>query len=247
MVIPSKTTQLKTTPRRGRPPASADALTRDKIIAAALEHLDKSGLQAFSVRDVAKALGVYPAAVYWHIPTRNALLADMVAHVLRDLNPKPGISVWQDWLRALFKGYRQAVLKHPNIAPLIGAQLVSNASMDFKLMERMLEILSQAGFRDRKLIEAFNVVIAAQVGFVTLEFAPAPAEDASNWEDEMRRLIGSVDAGTYPLLAKHLPAMANRSFTLRWQNGTQVSFERHFLAYVETVIAGLERMAARPD
>ena len=63
----------------------------------------------------------------------------------------------------------------------------------------------------------------------------------------MRRRVGSVDAANYPLLAKHVPAMANRSFMLRWQNGTQVSFERHFLAYVETVIAGLERMAAAGD
>ena len=239
------TYSAKPAARRGRPAAGSDALTREKIIAAALDHLDKSGLQAFSVRDVAKALGVYPAAIYWHIPTRNALLSAMVAHVLRDLNPKSRITVWQDWLRALFKGYRRAVLKHPNIAPLIGAQLVSNASIDFKLMERMLEILSEAGFRGSKLIEAFNVVIAAQVGFVTLEFAPAPAEDPSGWEQEMRRLIGSVDARQYPLLAGHLPAMANRSFTLRWQNGTEVSFEKHFLAYVETVIAGLEQMAAR--
>jgi TetR/AcrR family tetracycline transcriptional repressor len=241
------TASSKRAARRGRPPAGTDTLTQEKIIAAALDHLDRSGLPTFSVRDVAKALGVYPTAIYWHFPNRNALMAAMVADVLRDLNPKPGITAWQDWLRALFKGYRRAVMRHPNIAPLIGAQLVSNASMDLQLMERMLEVLSQAGFRDRRLIEAFNVVIAAQVGFVTLEFAPAPAEDAESWEAGMRGLIGSVDAAKYPLLARHVPKMANRSFTLRWQNGTQVSFERHFLAYVETVIAGLEQMAARRD
>ncbi|HWK47350.1 MAG TPA: TetR family transcriptional regulator [Stellaceae bacterium] len=242
----SKPVASKPSGRRGRPPAAAgDALTRDKIVATALELLDQHGLAAFSVRDVAKTLGVYPAAIYWHIPTRNALLAELVAHVLRDLNPKCAVAAWQDWLRELFIGYRDAIRLHPNIAPLIGAQLVSNASMDFDLMERMLQVLSEAGFRGQRLIAAFNVVIAAQVGFVTLEFAPAPAEDPAGWAEDMQRLIGSVTAERHPLLAAHLPRMANRSFTLRWQNGTVISLDSHFTAYIETVIAGLERLASQ--
>ena len=116
--------------RRGRPPSNArDTLTRDRIVAAALELLDQGGLSAFSVRDVAKALGVYPAAIYWHVPTRNALLALMVAHVLRDLAPKGGARAWQDWLRALFRRYRNAVRRHPNIAPLIGAPTLPFSSL----------------------------------------------------------------------------------------------------------------------
>jgi TetR/AcrR family tetracycline transcriptional repressor len=236
----------KPAPRRGRPPAAAgQSLTREKIVATALQLLDENGLAAFSVRDVARTLSVYPAAIYWHIPTRNALLAEMVADVLRDLNPKQDIGAWQDWLRALFTGYRDSIRRHPNIAPLIGAQLVSNASMDFALMERMLAVLQVAGFRDTRLIAAFNVVVAAQVGFVTLEFAPGPAEDPAGWAEEMQQLLGSVSADQYPLLAAHLPRMANRSFTLRWQNGTVVPLDSHFDAYVETVIAGLEKLAAQ--
>jgi AcrR family transcriptional regulator len=240
------TAERKSPARRGRPPADAgNALTRERIVATALRLLDESGLAEFSVRDVAKALGVYPAAIYWHVPTRNALLAEMVAHVLRDLDPGRTDGGWQDWLRALFIGYRRAVRRHPNIAPLIGAQLVSNASLDFDLIERMLEVLRGAGFRDQNLIAAFNVVVAAQVGFVTLEFAPLPAEDPGGWAADMRRLIGSVSAERHPLLAAHLPRMANRSFHVRWQNGTEVSLDAYFEAYVDTVIKGLEGLSAR--
>lgn len=234
--------------RRGRPPAAAGAgLTRERIIAAALALLDERGLEAFSVRDLARGLGVYPAAIYWRVPTRNALLAAMVAEVLAGIEPDLPPEPWQDWLRALFRAYRAAVRRHPNIAPVIGAQLVSNTGIDLARTEKLLAVLHAAGFRQGRLIAAFNVVIAAQLGFVTLEFAPAPAEDAAGFEAEMQALLGAVDAAAHPLLAAHLPRMANRSFTLRWQNGREVPLDAAFEAYVETVIAGLERLAAMPD
>jgi TetR/AcrR family transcriptional regulator, tetracycline repressor protein len=232
-------------PRRGRRAASADdALTKEKIVAVALEQLDAHGLAEFSVRDVAKLLNVYPAAIYWHVPTRNQLFAEMVAHVLRDLAPPVPCAEWQEWLRTLFRRYRQAIRRHPNISPLIGAQLVSNAGLDFDLIERTLEVLTIAGFKEARLIEAFSVVIAAQVGFVTLEFAPAP-DEAASWSMQMQALVHSFDRKRYPLLAHHLPRMANRSFTLRWQNGVEMPMDRSFEAYVATIIGGLEAMAGK--
>jgi TetR/AcrR family tetracycline transcriptional repressor len=233
-------------PRRGRRAAGAEnALTREKIIAAALALLDERGLAAFSVRDLAKAMGVYPAAIYWHVPTRNQLLAALVAHVLHDLAPPP-CEDWRDWLRALFRRYRAAIRQHPNIAPLIGAQMLSNASLDFGMVEALLGVLARAGFAGQRLVDAFSVVTAAQVGFVTLEFAPPPPENAAEWAEGMRSLVGSVSAEDYPLLARHVGGMANRAFTLRWQNGTEAPLDSSFEAYVETVVAGLERLAARP-
>lgn len=239
--LPSDTTPT----RRGRRPGgSPDALTKDRILTAALGLLDANGLAAFSVRDLAKALDVYPASIYWHVRSRNQLLADMVARVLRDIGPKTEHLRWQDWLRDLFTRYRTAVRCHPQIAPLIGAQLVSNASIDFDLIERMLAVLGQAGFEGAGLVEAFSVVTAAQVGFVTLEFAPVPQEGGEQWSAEMRALIHSADPQHHPLLAAHLGQMANRSFTLRWENGATAPMDRAFALYVDTVIAGLEHIAA---
>jgi TetR/AcrR family transcriptional regulator, tetracycline repressor protein len=232
-------------PRRGRRVAGAtNALSRDKIVVAALTLLDERGLAAFSVRDLARAMGVFPAAIYWHVPSRNELLAAIVAHVLRDLAPPP-MADWRDWLRALFRRYRAAIRQHPTIAPLIGAQLVSNTGLDFAMIEAVLRVLSSAGFTGQRLVDAFSVVTAAQVGFVTLEFAPPPPEDDEEWAEGMRALVGSVPAEDYPLLAANMPRMANRSFTLRWQNGTAVPLDSSFEAYVETVVAGLERLAER--
>jgi TetR/AcrR family transcriptional regulator, tetracycline repressor protein len=232
--------------RRGRPPAaSPEALSRERIVAAALEELDAFGLAAFSIREVARRLGVYPAAIYWHVSTRNQLLAAMVAAVLAEVAPprRPG-ECWKDWLAELFRRTRAAIRRHPGIAPLVGAQMVSNAGVDFVMIERLLEVLGEAGFAGAGLVEAFSTVVAAEVGFVTMEFAPLPAEGAAAWTESMRAMIDSVDPQRYPRLAANLPAMANRSFMLRWQNGIEAPMDGPFEAYVATVIAGLEALGA---
>lgn len=244
--MPAKT-NVSTEPskqRRGRKPTgSPDALTKQRIVAAGLTLLDVQGAHGFSVRDLARALDVYPASIYWHMGSRNGLLAAMVAAVLADVAPIETHTRWQDWLRDLFGRYRAAIRCHPQAAALIGAQLVSNASIDFDLIEAILRTLSDAGFRDARLREAFSVVMAAQVGFVTTEFAPAPEEHAEQWSADMQGLIHSVDATRCPILAANLDQMTNQSFALRWENGRTAPMDTAFRLYVDTVIAGLEVLA----
>ena len=69
----------KSRPRTaGRPPGSS-TLSKRRIAEAALAHIDEFGLGAFSMREIAARLGVYPATVHWHVSTREALLAEVAA------------------------------------------------------------------------------------------------------------------------------------------------------------------------
>ena len=178
------------------------ALSKERIVEAALALIDRDGLAAFSLRDVARTLGVYPTALYWHVPGRNALLAAVVEHALRDIWRPRGRGSWQAWLRALFHRYRAAVRRHPNVAPLIGAQLVSNAGIGPELVERILATLAEAGFAGDRLVDAYNTVIASKVGFVTMELAAAPDEDRARWAAAMRARIRDIDPEALPVLAR---------------------------------------------
>jgi hypothetical protein len=82
------------------------------------------------------------------------------------------------WLRSLFHRYRASLMKHPNVASLLGGQLVSNAGLASLLIERVLAALQTAGFNGKELVNSFNTVIAALLRFVTLGLAPAPSDDA---------------------------------------------------------------------
>ena len=220
-------------------------LSRDIVVAAALDWVDERGLESLSVRGLAKSLGVFPTALYWYVPSRETLLGEMVAEVLHGFVPEWDGVDWRDYVSALLHNFRTAIRRHPNVAPLIGTQLVSNTAIDFVLAERNLAAMAAAGFTGAALVGAHNTLIAALVGFTTQEFAPLPS-DAAAWQDAMRQRVAAITPADYPASAANLPALTNRAFVLRWQNGVTAPMDDAFDMFVRTIIAGLEAIAPRP-
>ena len=244
--MPSPPSKLRANPPRRRAAPVAIGLTREAVIAAALEQIDRHGLGSFSIRNVAKSLGVNPTVVGWHIGSRNLVLAEVVAAVQRELAPpmREG-ETWQDWLRSLFVRYRAVIRQHPNVAPLIGAELVSNARVNLDLVERILHVLSAAGFADRALRGAYSAVVAAMTGFTTQEFAPMPDDNLTEWQDEMRERLAGVTAEDHPVLARNLDLLINQAFIVRWENGVGAPLDDGFEMFVDCLILGIETRASR--
>jgi len=222
----------------------AAALSKQRIVAAALEQIDRNGVMGFSLRDVARSLGVYPAAIYWHVATRDDLLASVVECVMADVAPEPDALPWQDWLRELFGRCRAVVQAHPNIGMLLGGHLVANASLNPRMVDRILAVLVAAGCTDEHIVLRYNAVIAAMVGFATLEFAGLPTDDPQGWTAQLQQRAHEIRALEYPTLARYLPQMANRAFIVRWQNGVDAPMQASFDTYVELFITGLEQALA---
>ena len=63
----------------GRAPAPAE-LRHEEILTATLEVVESAGLAATRVSDVATALGVSPALVFYHFRTKDDLIAEAFAH-----------------------------------------------------------------------------------------------------------------------------------------------------------------------
>lgn len=228
---------------RGRPAKDTGAsLTRGQVLAVAMDLIDEKGLEAFSLRDVARTLDVYPTAIYWHFASgRNAILAEIAAAAFSDVAPtRRPEDGWQDWVRDLFHRYRSALRRHPNFAPLLGAQLVSNAGVNPMLVEKILAALTTAGFEGRTLIDAYNAVVAAMIGYVTLELAPMPKDDPAGWARELEEKVRGLSPEDYPLIGRHMDLLANKAFIVRWQSGRVNPLQGGFDLYVEMVLAGLD-------
>lgn len=95
-------------------------LSRDSIIAAALEILDSFGLADMTMRRVASHLGVAPGALYWHVANKQELIAAIAARIITPaLSPDPAEADPADLCRRL----RRALLSHRDGAELVGAAL----------------------------------------------------------------------------------------------------------------------------
>ncbi|MBN8189955.1 helix-turn-helix transcriptional regulator [Salipiger thiooxidans] len=70
---------------RGR--AAAIGLSKGQVVSAAVAQIDEKGLAAFSLRELARSLGVSPAVVYWHVYGWQDLFAERVAQIDRELHP----------------------------------------------------------------------------------------------------------------------------------------------------------------
>ncbi|WP_460275762.1 TetR/AcrR family transcriptional regulator [Celeribacter sp. ULVN23_4] len=237
--------QSKPRGRRKRKDGSPN-LEKKAIVAAALKLIDVEGIENFSMRKLAKELNVYPTAIYWHLPNRNAVIGEVISSVLVDLVPDNFADDWKNGLIGMFRNYRDRVRAHPNIAPMIGAQLVSNTSVDFEMVESILSALSEAGFNGPKLRAAYNAVIAAMVAYTTQEFSLVPEDAKGEWSAAMQETIRGVDSQKYPITAMNLNDLQNRAFILRWENGTTAPLDDGFELYIHAFVDGLEAQLAQP-
>ena len=67
----------------------ADALSKERIVAAAIEILDASGESALTFRALAARLTTGSGAIYWHVAGKNELLMaatdDVIARVMTEV------------------------------------------------------------------------------------------------------------------------------------------------------------------
>ncbi|MGG7566746.1 TetR/AcrR family transcriptional regulator [Rhodovulum sp. DZ06] len=235
---------LPTRAPRGR--AAAIGLDKAQVVDAAVALIDERGLAAFSLRELARRLGVSPAAIYWHVGgAKEDLFAEISASITGALSAGLDASMpWDARLRQVFERYRALVHRHPAVAPLLGAQMKSNGVANLDWVETILSALQEAGYRGPALRAAFNALVGGLAGFVTMELAPAPGAD--DWGARFAERLGAIDPAAHPLTHAALPEIAGRIFVLRWRNGADIPLESGFSLLLELLIEGLRANAPGP-
>src|SRR5438552_18523973 len=115
-------------PRTPASSAPRGALSRERIVEAAVGLIDGEGLDALSMRRLGSALGVEAMSLYRHFPAKTALLDAVVARLLGELAvPAPTVGPWQPSFRALARAYRALLARHPKAIPLLASLELSNA------------------------------------------------------------------------------------------------------------------------
>ncbi|NIH85184.1 TetR/AcrR family transcriptional regulator [Amycolatopsis granulosa] len=143
-------------------------ITREAIISAAMELTSDKGLEAWTVRDLAKALGVYPAVIHHHMGNRETVVTAVLDRVLAKYQ-LPGENLpWQDWWRRLLTNMREVFIQFPGSARRIAINGPSRGPDDL-MVDRAMRTLWDAGFeRDEAAVVCRILVIQACL-FISLE------------------------------------------------------------------------------
>lgn len=162
-------------------------LAREEILAEALRLIDAEGLDALSMRRLARELGVEAMSLYHHVENKDAILDGVVASIVREMTlPEPLPESWVEQLVELVDAFRRALAAHPNALPvLLGRPLGPPEDA----MITPVSVLAAQGFEPDRLVEMYQALMALTFGHAFLSSAQtAPGEPAPVLaEDAFRR------------------------------------------------------------
>ncbi|HEX4063942.1 MAG TPA: TetR/AcrR family transcriptional regulator [Streptosporangiaceae bacterium] len=190
-------------PQRRR--AGKEPLSRDRIVAAAIEILDADGLDAVSTRRVAEALQTGSASLYAHIANRDELVELMYDRIAAEIEvPEPDPIRWQEQLRTYARDAQRVWAAHADITSA-SLSAIPTGPNRLRLAERVLAILIAAGLPGRTAglaVDRLHLYIDADAYEGWLHTARAKAGlSAEEYIGSIREYYRQLPADRFPLLA----------------------------------------------
>jgi AcrR family transcriptional regulator len=142
----------------------ARAVTHDRLYAAALDLIDRDGLDALSMRKLGAELGVEAASLYHHVENKAALLDGVLASLWVDApSSAAGEGGWKRRLREIAQRIWALCREHPHLAPALAARGPSGPAY-FELAEAALRALREADFDELEAARAMAAVQSYALG-----------------------------------------------------------------------------------
>ncbi|MBD2774213.1 TetR/AcrR family transcriptional regulator C-terminal domain-containing protein [Iningainema tapete] len=213
---------------RGKP-----SLSREQILAVALQLVDTEGVACLTMRSLADKLGVGTMSIYYHLPDKAALLDAVVEQALSSIEvPQTSDGCnWVEQVRSFALGFRAACQAHPNVLPLILSRRVKTARV-VRPIESVLKSLREAGFSTEDTLFAFRTLIGYTVGSMCADLTGPLTETPNATRAEVaQQCIERLDK-EFPYLIEVTTHIAKTEAEQEFQYG------------LELIIAGLKARQA---
>ncbi|MGC2774389.1 MAG: TetR/AcrR family transcriptional regulator C-terminal domain-containing protein [Bradyrhizobium sp.] len=215
------------TPRTDR---RADALSKQRIVDAAIEILDADGESALTFRALSARLATGSGAIYWHVADKNDLLAattdEIIARVMTDVlsGAEP-----REAIRAIALGVFDAIDAHP----WVGAQLHREPSRPamLQICEGIGGRLQALGVPDRALFDAASALVNYILGVAGQNAANARliprGTDRSAFLATVAAQWAQLDPAEYPFVRRVATQLRDHDD------------REQFLAGIDLILAGI--------
>jgi AcrR family transcriptional regulator len=148
-----------------------EKLNRDRIVDAALGIMDREGLDAVTMRRVAREVGVEAMSLYHHVADKDDLLDGVCARVMTDFRiPERDDRPWAERARHGAREWRRVLKSHPNVIALFAERSKPMTEVDsLRPMEYALSLIMESGADEHDAVQVFNVMGGFIMGFVMME------------------------------------------------------------------------------
>lgn len=210
-------------------------LTPRAVVEGALALADAEGLEAVTIRRLARELGVTPMALYWHFRSKDELLEGMAASVFEEIDLSVDTSAtWQEQLRVLLGSMIGVLRIHPSTAILLSTRTVSSES-SLLATEVALDILRRGGFSPTEATQITRHALSTITNLVSGEPGVVAREESRELIDSRRRarlFLGSLPPERYPRLVEAATPLSEG-----------VNPDAYFTFGLDLLLAGIEAMA----
>jgi len=173
------------TDRKGpRPP-----LTRERVVATAVQIADESGVAAVTMREVARRLGVEAMSLYNHVANKDDILDGMTDFVAEQFDLPHDAPDWREAMRRRAISARSVFSRHPWAPGLFDSRGSSGAS-SMRYFDWVLGTLAEAGFSLDGAMHAYSLLDSYIYGFgiqqVNFDAQGDPSSGSSSSSTDLR-------------------------------------------------------------
>lgn len=211
-----------------RKPAKRAALNREKVLLAAIRLADDRGIDALTMRELARLLKVEAMSLYNHVASKDDCLDGMVDIVIGEVEIPKGVG-WREALRRRAISAHEMMLRHRWAAALIMSRINVGPNM-LHYIDDTLGVLKTAGFSYAKADSIWNALDGYIYGFTALK-QNFPVNE-SEYASAAKAFIHMLPAETYP----HMRTLADK--VISGEHSGVVEFEFGLNLFIN----GLDRL-----
>lgn len=198
-----------TTTRRGR--GRPARLSRESILEAALELLERSPEEPLTLSRVAEEVDAVPAALYRHVGSHDELLDGVLSLVLDGIRFEfRRRANWRSQVRDWMTSVRAHLLRYPAVVSLIGRSGRTSPAW-FDATSVLVDILEKAGMRGAGLAHAYLWVAEVTMGCVANEATLSYADQVEAARNALAEM-GEDARRRHAPLVPHLAALDADAF-----------------------------------
>jgi len=176
------------------------ALTRERVLRAAISLADRGGIQSLSMRKLGDKLGVEAMSLYNHVRNKEDLLDGMVDVVFSEIDVPPSDMDWRTAMRQRAISVRQALLRHGWANGLMESR-TSPGPANLRHHDAVLGSLRKAGFSVEMAAHAYSILDGYIYGFTLTEMT-LPFRKPGEVAEVAEHIMEGFPAGEYPHLAE---------------------------------------------